>query len=193
IAWTSLDAKSRLLWNAAAIVPAVLLLSLIFGATIVPDRVYAFMQRVGIHLSDNGAFEIFTYSQLARDVRRITRQQHAIAMTDGYGFSSALDFYAGVPPWVIGYDTQGAEAKHWLDDTTLRERRALFIDKVPIETRPDFVMQLHRACGSVRSGPKLTYPFDGQTGGIPPRVYHTTWCDNVRADTIRVLRWQERA
>ncbi|MBV8726373.1 MAG: glycosyltransferase family 39 protein [Candidatus Eremiobacteraeota bacterium] len=190
IAYNQLSPKPRRIWSTLAVVPAILLLVLVFGATIVPDRVYGLVQRFGVHLSDNGAFEIFTYNRLAHDVKRITEQQHAIAMTDGYGFSSALDFYAGVTPWVIGYDTQGQEAKRWLNDAMLHERRALFIDKVPLETRPDFVIQLHRACGMVRAGPKLTYSYEGATTGIAPRTYHTTWCYNTKPAAIRTLRWQ---
>ena len=193
IAWAKLDSKRRRLWNIAAIAPAALLLALVFGATIVPDYVYAVIQRFGVHLSDNGAFEIFTYDRLAHDVRQITQAQKAMAMTDGYGFSSALDFYADVTPVVIGYDTQGQEAKRWFSDDDLTKRRALFIDKVPFETRPDFVIQLHRACGSVRAGPKLTYSYEGQTAGIPPRTYYTTWCDEMRPNAIAILRWRAKA
>jgi len=192
IAWPALSERSRRLWGTLAVVPAVLLLALVFGATIVPDRVYGLVQHLGVRLSDNGAFEIFTYDRLAHDVKRITQKQRAIAMTDGYGFSSALDFYAGVTPWVIGYDTQGQEAKRWLDDGNVQVRRALFIDKVPFESRPDFVIQLHRACGSVRAGPKLTYPYEGQTADIPPRTYYTTWCDDMKPNAIETLRWQTR-
>lgn len=191
IAWPQLAASARRVWSIAALAPALILLSIIFAATIVPDRVYGQIRHFGFQLSDNGAFEIFSYPNLSADVKRIERDDHAIAMTDGYGFSSLMDFYAGVTPVVIGYDSQGQESKRWFSDTDVRERRALFIDKVPLERRPDFIMQLHRACGAVRPGPRLTYPYnDLPAAGIPPRTYYTTWCEGLKRNGIAILRWE---
>ncbi len=81
----------------------------------------------------------------------------AVVVTDGYGFSSQMDFEAGIPPVVIGYANQGQEARHWYD-AAMHPRRILFVDKealVKIPGQPktypgrdDFNGRLHMACGT---------------------------------------------
>lgn len=168
---------ARLAWTLA---PAAALSALIFAAGIAPKQLYAAVVHAGVHLSDAGPFEMFTYRPLARDVRAIADAHGAIAMTDGYGFSSLLDFYGGLRPVVIGYDAQGEEARRWFTDRE-RPARALFVDKVPLETRSDFSAQLARACGRVRRGPVLDYGY---------RKYFTTWCEGMNPGAIATLRWQ---
>lgn len=162
------------------LVPAAALSALIFAAGIAPRELYAALVHTGVHLSDAGPFEMFTYRPLSQDVRSITDANHAVAMTDGYGFSSLLDFYGGLDPVVIGYDAQGEEARGWFTDAN-RPSRALFIDKVPLQKRPDFQKQLALACGSVHAGPVLSYSY---------RRYFTTWCDKMAPGSIATLRWQ---
>ena len=36
-----------------------------------------------------------TYAKLAADARRLAHERDAVVVTDGYGFSSILDFDAG--------------------------------------------------------------------------------------------------
>jgi Dolichyl-phosphate-mannose-protein mannosyltransferase len=162
------------------LVPAAALSVLIFAAGIAPRQLYAAIGHAGVHLSDAGPFEMFTYRPLSRDVRTITEANHAVAMTDGYGFSSLLDFYGGLEPVVIGYDAQGEEARGWFTDAN-RPTRALFVDKVPLQKRPDFERQLALACGRVRNGPVLSYSY---------RRYFTTWCESMAPGAIATLRWQ---
>lgn len=160
--------------------PAAVLSALVFVAAIAPFTVYGALTRAGLHLSDSGPFEMFTYPHLAKDVRGILKQPGAVAMTDGYGFSSLLDFYGDLSPVVIGYDAQGAEARKWFTDRD-RPVRALFIDKVPLATRADFSAQLARACGRVIPGPTLAYKY---------RRYFTTWCYGMSPNAVATLRWQ---
>lgn len=169
--------------------PAALLTALIFIAGLAPASVYAALRASGVRLADGGPFEMFTYQPLARDVAKLTERRHAVAMTDGYGFSSLLDFYAGVRPVVIGYDAQGGEARRWFNDGD-RPVRALFVDKVPLASRADFSAQLARACAHVTAGPVLAYRFASQDAAVPPRRYFTTWCEGMSGNAIATLRWQ---
>lgn len=168
---------ARLAWTLA---PAAALSALVFAAGIAPRPMYAAVVHAGVRLSDAGPFEMFTYRPLAQDVRRIAGRRDALVMTDGYGFSSLLDFYGGLEPVLIGYDAQGEEARGWFTDAQ-HPARALFVDKVPLASRPDFAKQLGLACGRVRSGPVLDYRY---------RRYFTTWCDNMASGAIATLRWQ---
>lgn len=178
--------RRALAWTFA---PAAALTALVFTAALAPGGVYAALRAGGVRLSDGGPFEMFTYEPLAHDVARIASAHHAIAMTDGYGFSSLLDFYSGLQPVVIGYDAQGEEARSWFTD---REHpvRALFVDKVPLHTRPDFSAQLARACARVVPGPVLSYRFSAGDSGDPPRRYFTTWCEGMARGAVATLRWQ---
>lgn len=187
VRWSAATERRAAAWMFA---PAALLTSLIFIAGLAPGGVYAALRGSGVRLADGGPFEMFTYSPLARDVAKITAQRDAIAMTDGYGFSSLLDFYAGVRPVVIGYDAQGEEARSWFTDRD-RPVRALFVDKVPLASRADFSAQLSRACARVIPGPVLAYRFSPQDRGVPPRRYFTTWCEGMSRNAVATLRWQQ--
>lgn len=177
-------------WRSWVFAPAALLTGLIFVAGLAPGGVYAALRGSGIRLADGGPFEMFTYQPLARDVATLTAQRHAVAMTDGYGFSSLLDFYAGVRPVVIGYDAQGAEARRWFTDGD-HPVRALFVDKVPLVSRPDFSRRLAQACARVEPGPVLAYRFASADRSVPPRRYFTTWCDGMSSGAVATLRWQK--
>lgn len=172
--------RARLAWT---LIPAAVLSALIFAAGIAPRQLYAAVSHAGVHLSDAGPFEMFTYRPLAHDVRILTQTHDAVAMTDGYGFSSLLDFYGGLDPVVIGYDAQGEEARGWFTDSR-HPSRALFVDKVPLSTRPDFQKQLALACGRVSPGPVLSYTY---------RRYYTTWCGSMNPGAIATLRWQPKS
>ncbi len=161
--------------------PAVALSALVFMAAIAPFTLYSALQKAGLHLSDAGPFEMFTYGPLANDARRVADANGAAVMTDGYGFSSLLDFYGGVKPIVIGYDAQGEEAHSWISDST-DPSKALFIDKVPLQHRSDFMRQFARACGRVRAGPPMHYRY---------RSYYTTWCDDMKPGALATLRWSQ--
>lgn len=168
--------------------PAIVLCALVFFAGIAPGAVYAGVRHAGLRLNNGGPFEMFTYPPLARDVHALVTRNRADAMTDGYGFSSVLDFYGDLRPILIGYDAQGQEARRWFSDAD-RPRRLLFVDKVPLQKRADFTLQLMLACKRVRPGPILTYPLAGNDRSVPPRHYYTTWCEGMKPNTMSILRW----
>jgi len=171
--------------------PAAVLTALVFTAGLAPGSVYPALRAARIDLSDGGPFELFTYPQLARDVARTVASRNAFAMTDGYGFSSVLDFYGGLTPVVIGYSPQGEEARAWFDGPAA-PRAALFVDKVPLAMRDDFARQLRRACSHVSAGPTFAYAFTVDSrDAVPPRRYYTTWCDGLSRRGLALLRWQK--
>lgn len=186
--WTQSAQRRSFAWMFA---PAAVLSALIFTAGLAPGAVYTALRSAGVRLADGGPFEMFTYQPLSHDVAKLVTPRGAVAMTDGYGFSSLLDFYANVRPVVIGYDAQGAEAKRWFTDSD-RPVRALFVDKVPLASRPDFEAQLGRACARVTTGPVLAYRFSARDTRVPPRRYYTTWCDGMSSGSVATLRWQHR-
>jgi 4-amino-4-deoxy-L-arabinose transferase-like glycosyltransferase len=108
-----------------------------------------------VHLES--AFEPFAYQDLVADLQR-TFSPRAVLLTDGYGFSSVLDFYGGFAPHVIGYNSEGAQTRFWQNDVG---DRAIFLDKVPLSQRPDFNANLHRACEHVMLYPPLAYRVNG--------------------------------
>ncbi len=145
----------------------------------VSGPLYEQFRATGSSLRNDGPFEIFTYWPLAQDVRRMADANDAVVVTDGYGFSSQMDYEAGIPPVVIGYAKQGQEARRWYD-AEMRPRRILFVDKealVPIPGQPktypgrsDFDRRLHLACGRVKAGPDLEYSYTDPTGHSVPRA-----------------------
>ncbi len=194
VAYVALAHRARIIWANAAVVPALIFLPLVFYAAVAPGSAYQLFRNTGSTLRNTGPFEIFTYWPLAQDVRRLADASGAVVMTDGYGLSSVVDFYAGVTPVVIGYDWQGREARNWYRDAE-HPKRAIFLDKEELDPvrptadnrgRPDFKARLSQACGRVRNGPVLEYSY----AGVPPRKYYTTFCDNMVAGGIAILRWE---
>jgi hypothetical protein len=104
-------------------------------------------------------------------------------MTDGYGLSSVLDFYGGVTPVVIGYDQQGREARGWSIGPV--PSTAIFFDKEPLVTRPDFARQLARACATVTDDGVRSY----YVNGILARTFYVTRCQGLTPDGFALLRW----
>lgn len=182
-------AEGRRTWIGWTAGPAAVLSAAVFVAALAPGAVYAGIRTAGLKLENGGPFEIFTYRALAADVRRIAAQRQAVVMTDGYGLTSLLDFYGGLTPVLIGYDPQGEEGMHWYPNDA-NPHTALFVDKEPFATRPDFERQFARACGRVVPGPTLSYAFDPGDRAVPPRRYFLTWCLNMRRGAIAVLRWR---
>ena len=201
IVYVELAPRARIVWASAAAVPALILFPLIFIAATAPGFVYEQFVRTGSTLRNTGAFEIFTVPSLAHDVRNMMEANRAMVVSDGYGLSSTLDFYGGVPPVVIGYNPQGQEAKRWYD-AGAQPSLILFVDKEPLHPRaghpedklgrPDFVRQLDLACSRVAPGPTLGYEFHDSSGHmVPPRHYFTTWC-TPRPNALRILQWDPR-
>jgi hypothetical protein len=99
-----------------------------------------------------------------------------------------LDFNAGLPPVVIGYDWQGRESRSWYVPAA-PVHRALFVDKVPLRIRPDFQRQLGKACARTADGGVHAYAY----GGTPPRNFYFTWCEEPRPSWLAILRWEQQA
>lgn len=165
--------------------PSVLLLGLVGMLALLPFSVLRALDACGVHLHRPGIFEIFTSAALAHDVRRLTLHRPALVMTTGYGFSSLLDYEAGIAPVVIGYDEQGRESWRWFAGGG-SVTRALFVDKAPLSERPDLAHRLAMACSAVHSGPILREPLPY----LPPRLYATTWCEGMHPHAIGILRWE---
>jgi hypothetical protein len=201
IVYVRLAARPRVIWASIAAVPALILFPLIFVAAVEPGFVYEQFVHTGSTLRNTGGFEIFTVPLLADDMRNMMEANDATIVTDGYGLSSTLDFYGGVPPVVIGYNAQGQEAKRWYDPD-MQPRRILFVDKEALyprpghpedQGRPDFVRQLGRACTNVHAGPTFGYEFHDSSGHmVPARQYFTTWCEGPRPHALRILQWDPR-
>jgi hypothetical protein len=202
IAFVALSHRARVLWATAGAVPAAVLIPFLFLAAAFPGPLYEQFRATGSTLRNTGPFEIFTYWPLAQDVRRMADANDAVVITDGYGFSSQMDYEAGIPPVVIGYNAQGQESRRWYD-AAMQPKRLLFVDKEPLVPRqghpddkggrPDFHHQLKLACADVRPGPDLEYSYTDPTGHtVPARTYFLTWCDGPRSDALRILRWENK-
>jgi hypothetical protein len=186
IVYSQIDRRGRIIWGTATVIPAVILLVPIFAFLLAPSWTWHMIQReTGAQLRNNGPFEIMTYSMVAVDAARLVRERDAILMTDGYGLSSVIDFDAGVPPVVIGYNWQGRESRSWYPDSN-HPARALFVDKEPLSSRPDFALHLQRACAKVNDGGVHGYSYQG----TKPRNYYFTWCEGLKPDGLAILRWE---
>jgi len=200
IVFVRLSGRARVIWATIAGVPALIIFPLVFIAAVEPGFVYEQFVHTGSTLRNTGGFEIFTVPSLALDVRNMMEANDATVVTDGYGLSSTLDFYGGVPPVVIGYNAQGQEAMRWYDPDMV-PHRILFVDKEALvprpghpedKGRPDFAQQFARACTRVTPGPTLGYEFHDSSGHlVPARLYFTTWCD-PRPHALRILQWDPR-
>jgi len=186
VAFVTLGPRLQRIWSAVAVAPAALLLALLFAFSFAPAQLYALVVRqTGAKLRNGGPFEIMTYAKLAVDASRLARERDAVVVTDGYGFSSMLDFDAGLAPVVIGYDWQGRQSHAWYPDSE-RPRNALLVDKEPLATRPDVARHLAQACARVEDGGVHAYAF----GTAPPRAYYFTWCRDLVPDGLAILRWE---
>ncbi|MBV9439025.1 MAG: glycosyltransferase family 39 protein, partial [Candidatus Eremiobacteraeota bacterium] len=203
VAFCALAHRAQVLWATAAAVPSAVLIPFLFLAAAFPGQLYTQFRATGSELRNSGPFEIFTYWPLAQDVRRMADANDAVVVTDGYGFSSQMDYEAGIPPVFIGYDKQGQEARRWYDPA-MRPKRILFVDKEALvatrgrpETypgRPDFAHRLNLACGQVAPGPGLEYSYTDPTGHtVPARRYFLTWCNDPRPNALHILRWDDEA
>ncbi len=172
-------------WRFALVIaPAAVIAAVMFIVAALPLESYQFVQRAfGVHLSHAGPFEIWAFEPAAHDVAREARATGAWVMTDGYGLSSVLDYYAGVTPVVIGYDLQGRESRAWLRGPV--PSTAIFFDKEPLSTRPDFARQLSRACARVSDDGARNY----YVNGILARTFYLTRCTGLTPAGFSLLRW----
>jgi len=186
VAYTQISHRMKIVWTTICVVPGAILVPAILAVSFAPIPIYNVVHReTGAQLRNGGPFEIMTYSMVAADAARLSRERDAVVMTDGYGLSSVMDFDAGVAPVVIGYDWQGRESRAWYPDGR-KPARALFVDKEPLATRPDIALHLRRACARVVDGGTHPYSF----GGTTPRAYYFTWCEGLGTDGLAILRWE---
>jgi 4-amino-4-deoxy-L-arabinose transferase-like glycosyltransferase len=189
VAYSQIGRNARIVWTAAAAVPAAILLVPAFAFLLAPAATWHVVQQLHItQPRNNGPFEIMTYSMVAADAAQLARDRNAVVMTDGYGLSSVMDFDAGVAPVVIGYNWQGREARSWYPNSN-HPARALFVDKEPLSSRPDFAVHLRRACANVADGGVHGYSY----GATTPRNYYFTWCEGLRPDALAILRWERES
>jgi hypothetical protein len=186
LAYLPLAERAKRWWLIGGSVPAGLLLAVLFAFTLAPLPIYRFaLRETGAKLRNGGPFEIMTYAPLAADAGRLARERDAVVMTDGYGFSSVLDFDAGLPPVVIGYDWQGRQSHGWYPDAE-HPANGLFVDKEPLASRPDIERHLRRACRRVLDGGTHAFSY----GGAAARTYYYTWCEGLVPDGLAILRWE---
>jgi Dolichyl-phosphate-mannose-protein mannosyltransferase len=169
-----------------AIAPAALFSAVLFAGLLFPLQTYKLAARAfGTPLRHGGPFEIWSFEPAAHDLRSDIRDLGMLVLTDGYGLSSVLDFYGGIPPVVIGYDPQGSESRKAFD-VSQTPSAALFFDKEPLATRPDFQRRLARACLRLRDGGTRDYYVDG----VLARTYYVTRCEGLTPAGMRVLLWE---
>lgn len=169
-----------------AVVPAAVIAALAFAAGLFPLQLYTFATRVfGTPLRHSGPFEILAFEPAARDIAAEARTRHAWVMTDGYGLSSVLDYYGGIPPVVIGYDRQGSEARRWFDPNAV-PTTALFVDKEPLASRPDFHRQFVKACRKVVDEGERSYYF----GAVLARTFYVTRCEGLTPSGLAALMFR---
>jgi hypothetical protein len=186
IAFVQLSPRLKTIWATLCVVPGAILVPLILAVSFAPIPIYRFVEHGSTaRLRNGGPFEIMTYAPLAKDAAGLAQKNDAVVMTDGYGFSSVMDFDAGIVPVVIGYNWQGRESRAWFPDSQ-RPARALFVDKEPLDSRPDIAKHLHRACTRVVDGGIREYGF----GGTTPRAYYFTWCEGLGPESLAILRWE---
>jgi hypothetical protein len=170
------------------IVPAAACTVLLFTVAAFPLESLRVAERTfGLHLRNQGAFEIWAFAPVARDLANAARKDGAMVMTDGYGLSSVLDFYAGVRPVVIGYDAQGREARRWFTGPVTSN--AIFLDKEPLASRPDFARQFARACAKVVDLGSRTYSTQGQV----TRTFYVTGCEGLTPRGFALLLFPNKS
>lgn len=174
--------------RALVIAPAAAATLLMFAVALFPMQALQLAGNAfGLHLRNQGAFEIWAYEPAARDLANETRASGAMVMTDGYGLSSVLDFYGGVTPVVIGYDSQGREARGWFTGGV--RSRAIFLDKEPLQSRPDLQQRLRRACARVTDLGSRTYRVRGEIA----RTFYLTGCDGLTSGGLSLLRFPDKS
>lgn len=166
-----------------ATVPSIVVTLLASALAAAPvSTVTSVFQRLPFHAETSSAFEIYSYDELARDIRA---QYGAYAVvTDGYGLSSLLDFYGAIPPIVVGYNHQGQEASRWF--RSHGAVAAIYVDPVSLDKRPDVLARLRSACGSIDRRPPLVY----REAAIVLHAYSVTGCRTFDTRGLAVLNRQ---
>jgi hypothetical protein len=147
-----MDWSKQRRWIVAGLVPtaAIALLAFIF-ASAPSTLVVRAAKLLPRSVSTSSLLEIYSDRPLAMDLR--AQYPEAIFVTDEYGLSSMLDFYAGIPPYVIGYNSEGREALRWLAKPNATQ--TIYLDHIELARRPDMVRLLALACSAVEPMPGI--------------------------------------
>ena len=155
--------------------PAVAELLLILLFAVAPARVYAFVRQTRPSIvAGNGPFEIFAYPALGREIGRRARASDAWVVTDGYGLSSVMDFYGGVPPVAVGANPQGRESRSWYDPSRV-SRVFYFVDHDPLSRR-GIDARLRSVCPVLRPDVLWHYHFGQYDDAV---AFYVTTCSGV--------------
>ncbi len=139
-------------WLVGGFAPTALIALLAFILACAPSTLVvraAMMLPRGV--STASLLEIYSDRPLALALAR--QYPGSIIVTDEYGLSSMLDFYAGIPPYVIGYNSEGREALNWL--SAPRSKQTIYLDHIELSQRPDMVRLLAIACSAVEPMPGI--------------------------------------
>lgn len=162
---------------APALLEALVLVTLVSE----PQAASVAAERLGAPAPSQRTFEIFAYPALSRELRNKADASHAWVVSDGYGLSSAMDFYAGVPPVVVGANPQGRESRRWYDASAV-PRTIFFVDRDP-STRRGVKTLLLQACSRLTPDTALHFLMDGRAHV----TFYVSKCDGITRIAFRRL------
>ena len=131
------------------------------------------------NVSTRSVLEIYSDRALAQALRE--RYGDSIIVTDEYGLSSMMDFYGGIAPNVIGYNSEGREALRWLAKPRVKEM--VYLDHIDISQRPDMLRLLDLACGAVEPMPGILV----REGTFPIHAFSLSRCVNFDSRSVAIL------
>ncbi len=167
-------------WSIAAFVPSAVVAT---AALLLACAPLSFIVRLANTLPGNvstmSALEIYSDGALAATLA--ARYPSSLIVTDEYGLSSLLDFYGGIPPYVIGYNSQGREALEW--PTAPHATQTIYLDHVQLWRRPDMVRLLQLACGSIDPMPGIEI----SQGGRIIHAFSLSRCHKFDGRSVAIL------
>ncbi len=131
------------------------------------------------NVSTYSALEIYSDRTLAEALR--AQYRDSIIVTDEYGLSSMMDFYGGIAPNVIGYNSEGREALRWL--ARPQAKQMLYLDHIDVNARPDMLRLLKLACGAVEPMPGIVVRVDR----FPIHTFSLSRCVNFDSRSVAIL------
>ncbi len=136
------------------------------------------------NVSSRSALEIYSDRGLAQALR--ARYGDSVIVTDEYGLSSMMDFYGGIAPNVIGYNSEGREALRWLEKPHVKQM--LYLDHIEVSERPDMLSLLKLACGSLEPMPGIVV----REGRFPIHAFSLSRCVNFDSRSVAILNHATR-
>jgi hypothetical protein len=92
-----------------------------------------------------------------------------------------MDFYGGIAPNVIGYNSEGREALRWL--ARPQAKQMLYLDHIDVNARPDMLRLLKLACGAVEPMPGIVVRVDR----FPIHTFSLSRCVNFDSRSVAIL------